>query len=86
MKRSVFEDEPATTGRTSEVYVMGTDAPDTWIDITETLDKKIEALLRHTSQIRSPETLERVRTRAKETAQGHEMQYAECFKKFILAS
>jgi LmbE family N-acetylglucosaminyl deacetylase len=69
-----------------EVYVVGTDAPDTWIDITETLDKKIEALLRHTSQIRSPETLERVRTRAKETAQGQEMQYAECFKKFILAS
>ena len=67
-----------------EVYVMGSDAPDTWIDITETLDRKIEALLQHASQIRSPETFERVRMRARETANGHDMEYAECFKKFIL--
>jgi LmbE family N-acetylglucosaminyl deacetylase len=68
-----------------EVYVMGSDAPDTWIDITETLDRKIEALHQHASQIRSPETFERVRTRARETAKGHDMEYAECFKKFTLA-
>ena len=67
-----------------EVYVMGTDTPDTWVDITETFDKKIEALHQHTSQIRSPETFDRVRNRARETAQDHDMQYAECFKKFIL--
>ena len=67
-----------------EVYIMGTDAPDTWIDISQTLDTKIEALLQHASQIRSPESLERVRTRARETAQGHDMEYAECFKKFTL--
>ena len=67
-----------------EVYVMGTDTPDTWVDITEALDKKIEALHQHTSQIRSPETFDRVRNRARETAQDHDMQYAECFKKFIL--
>ncbi len=67
-----------------EVYITGTDAPDTWIDISQTLEKKIEALLQHTSQIRSPESLERVRNRARETAQGHDMEYAECFKKFVL--
>ncbi|HLH63409.1 MAG TPA: PIG-L deacetylase family protein [Ktedonobacteraceae bacterium] len=67
-----------------EVYVTGTDAPDTWIDIAPTLEKKIEALLQHSSQIRSPESLERVRNRARETAQGHDMEYAECFKKFVL--
>jgi len=67
-----------------EVYVTGTDTPDTWVDITQTLDKKMEALLQHTSQIRSPEMLDRVRTRARETAQGHDMQYAECFKRFTL--
>jgi LmbE family N-acetylglucosaminyl deacetylase len=68
-----------------EVYVTGTDTPDTWVDITETLDKKIEALLQHTSQIRLPEVLDRIRTRATETAQGHDMQYAESFKKFTLS-
>jgi LmbE family N-acetylglucosaminyl deacetylase len=67
-----------------EVYVTGTDTPDTWIDITQTLDRKIEALLQHSSQIRSPEMLDWVRTRASETAQGHDMQYAESFKKFTL--
>jgi LmbE family N-acetylglucosaminyl deacetylase len=67
-----------------EVYVMGTDTPDTWIDIEQTLDRKIEALLKHSSQIRLPDSLERVRDRARETAQGQGMQYAECFKKFIL--
>ena len=67
-----------------EVYVTGTDTPDTWIDITQTLDRKIEALLQHSSQIRSPEMLDRVRTRAMEAAQGHDMQYAESFKKFTL--
>jgi LmbE family N-acetylglucosaminyl deacetylase len=74
--------EPYAVG---EVYVMGSDAPDTWIDITETLDRKIEALHQHASQIHSPETFERVRTRARETAKGHDMEYAECFKKFTLA-
>ncbi len=67
-----------------EVYVMGTDSPDTWVDIEQTLAKKIEALVQHSSQIRSQETFDRVRNRARETAQGHDMQYAECFKKFTL--
>jgi LmbE family N-acetylglucosaminyl deacetylase len=67
-----------------EVYVMGSDAPDTWIDIEQTLDKKIEALLKHGSQFRSPESLERVRSRAMETAKGQDMRFAECFKRFIL--
>ena len=67
-----------------EVYVSGADTPDTWVDIAQTLNKKIEALLQHSSQIRSPEMLDWVRTRAMETAQGHDMEYAECFKKFIL--
>jgi len=33
------------------VYVDGTDKPDTWIDITETIDLKIESLKRHPSQM-----------------------------------
>jgi LmbE family N-acetylglucosaminyl deacetylase len=68
-----------------EVYVTGTDSPDTWVDITQTIDKKIEALRQHTSQIQSPEMPDWVRTRAKESAQGHDMEYAESFKKFTLS-
>ncbi len=83
MKRNMFAEglEPYAV---REVYIMGTDAPDTWIDISQTLDTKIEALLQHASQVRSPDSLERVRIRARETAQDHDMEYAECFKKFTL--
>jgi LmbE family N-acetylglucosaminyl deacetylase len=65
-----------------EVYVMGSESPDTWVDIEQALDKKIEALVQHSSQIRSPETFDQVHNRARETAQDHDLQYAECFRKF----
>lgn len=60
---------------------------DTFIDITDTMDRKIEALWEHESQFNDPEGLaERLRERAAETAkrgreQGAEVdQYAEAFK------
>ncbi len=34
-----------------EVYVSGTDAPDCWVDVTGTIQRKVEALLRFPSQI-----------------------------------
>ena len=69
-----------------DVYVMGTDTPDKWFDISATLDRKIESLRRHVSQIGDMDGMaERVRTRAADVAQGHDLQYAECFKYFRLS-
>ena len=69
-----------------DVYVMGTDTPDTWIDISATLDRKIEALRRHVSQIGDMDGMEeRVRQRAADVAKGHDLQLAECFKRFQLS-
>lgn len=34
-----------------EVWIQWTDDPDTWIDISETIDLKIQALLQHKSQV-----------------------------------
>lgn len=69
-----------------EVYVMGAETPDCWIDIGATLDKKIAALREHPSQIGDMDGMaERVRTRAADVAAGREMQYAECFKLFLLS-
>lgn len=68
-----------------EVYIMGAESPDTWVDITETVDKKISSLEKHASQVRGGEEFaKRIRERAAHTAEGHEMQYAECFKVFHL--
>jgi LmbE family N-acetylglucosaminyl deacetylase len=60
---------------------------DTYIDITDTIDDKIDALWKHESQFEDPARLgERLRERAAETArqgraQGADVgEYAECFK------
>jgi LmbE family N-acetylglucosaminyl deacetylase len=67
-----------------EVYVTGTESPDCWIDITDTIDKKIAALYKHASQVSDPEAQKWVRERAAQVAEGKDMQYAECFKVFYL--
>ena len=67
-----------------EVYVTGTETPDCWIDITDSIDKKIEALYKHASQVSDPDAQKWVRERAAKVAEGHDMQYAECFKVFHL--
>jgi LmbE family N-acetylglucosaminyl deacetylase len=49
------------------VYLFWSDRSDTWVDISGTLERKIEALRAHTSQIHDPEGLaERIRTWASE--------------------
>ena len=69
-----------------EVYVTGAEHPDCWVNVEATIDRKIEALRRHVSQIADMDGMaERVRARAGEVAQDHEMRYAECFKVFYLS-
>ncbi len=69
-----------------EVYVTGTEHPDCWVNIEATIGRKIEALHRHVSQISDMAAMEeRMRARAAEVAQGHDMPYAECFKVFYLS-
>lgn len=67
-----------------EVYVTGTETPDCWVDITDTIDKKVAALYRHASQVSDPELPKWIRERAEKVAEGQDMQYAECFKVFYL--
>jgi LmbE family N-acetylglucosaminyl deacetylase len=63
--------------------------PDTYVDITETMDVKLESLRRHQSQ-GTEESEPWVRLRAKETAAeaataGQTMEYAESFRAFSFA-
>jgi LmbE family N-acetylglucosaminyl deacetylase len=48
--------EPHSVAR---LYLFWTDAPTAWVDVTDTLQTKLEALREHVSQIREPEDLER---------------------------
>jgi LmbE family N-acetylglucosaminyl deacetylase len=66
----------------AEVWLTGSLAPDTWVDVSSTLGRKIEALTAHQTQIQDPEAMaERVRKRAATVAEGLEYPYAECFKR-----
>jgi LmbE family N-acetylglucosaminyl deacetylase len=82
----LFFPEQLTDGldiaRVFEVFLFGTAEPDTWIDITDTIDLKLHAAKAHASQIRDPHGVrdERQRARAHEVGEPHGYQYAEAFK------
>jgi LmbE family N-acetylglucosaminyl deacetylase len=63
-----------------EVWVVGTGAPDYFVDIGDTLQTKIEALRAHVSQV--PENVhEFVPERARRLGESHGIPYAEGFKR-----
>ena len=66
------------------LYVHGTEKPDTWIDISETMEFKIESLQQHASQIPVDEVGKWMRDWAKEDAKDKEFEYAESYRVMIL--
>ena len=68
------------------VYLSGTLAPDAWIDISDTVDAKAEALLCHQSQL--GETGEWLRTavreRAEQAGRAAGVAYAEGFRRLLV--
>jgi LmbE family N-acetylglucosaminyl deacetylase len=71
--------------KVSEIYLTGSLAPDTWVDIEATLDDKLNALAAHRTQLADPAaTAERVRARAAILAAGQGFRYAEAFKRIEL--
>jgi len=64
-----------------EVWIQWTPSPDTWVDISETIDVKAEALRCHKSQV-GDETVAMVRSWALEAGRG--LAPAEAFKVMLL--
>jgi LmbE family N-acetylglucosaminyl deacetylase len=72
--------------RVKEVLVAGTADPDTWIDISDTIDLKIEALRQHASQFpHGWDPGEMIREWAAEGGAEVSVPYAEAFKRIVLA-
>jgi LmbE family N-acetylglucosaminyl deacetylase len=67
-----------------QVYIWGSSESNVWVDITETLAQKIEALRQHKSQMGDWDPAEMITRWAKERAEGQEMEYAESFRRMIL--
>jgi LmbE family N-acetylglucosaminyl deacetylase len=60
---------------------LSAEEPDTYVDISKTIDIKLEALTRHESQHRE-ESETWVRERARELGEQAGVEYAEAFKAF----
>ncbi len=67
-----------------KLYVHGTEKPDTWIDISGTIETKIEALKKHVSQIDTHEVDKWMRDWAKEDGKEKGLEYAESYRVMIL--
>ena len=71
--------------RVAQVLISSTTEPDTWIDITSTIDLKIEALRQHASQFPNgwdPKDL--LREWGSENGKEIGVRYAEAFRRIIL--
>ena len=68
-----------------ELYLTGSNEPDIWVDITQTIDRKVAALREHKSQVGDWDGLEdTIKQRAAEMGKTQALQFAEGFKYFKL--
>lgn len=69
--------------RVREVYLWGSPEPDTFLDVTDTFDMKLDALSRHRSQVGQGWELREVRARTRYAEVGKRIgvTYAEAFKR-----
>jgi LmbE family N-acetylglucosaminyl deacetylase len=82
---SELREEGLEPHRVKEMLVSSTPEPDTWIDITDTVDLKIEALKQHASQFPNGwDPSEMVRGWAAESGKKVGVAFAETFRRFIL--
>lgn len=65
-----------------DVYLFGTGEPDYWVDITDSIDTKIDALQAHESQVGGFPVDELIRRWSRETAEGRPEEYAEALRYF----
>jgi len=66
--------------------LFATDLPDYWVNIEKTLERKIQALGQHKSQVAQwPNWAEWMRKRAETVGASQGIKYAEAFKRLILS-
>jgi LmbE family N-acetylglucosaminyl deacetylase len=71
--------------RVKEVYLFGTDNPNFWVDISERIELKLQAVRCHESQgLTSQEVQTRIRNRASEVGGAKGYTFGEAFKKIAM--
>ncbi|MCA1899273.1 MAG: PIG-L family deacetylase [Chloroflexi bacterium] len=66
------------------LYLHGVEKPDTWVDIRETFETKLEALKKHVSQLDTHNVDEWMREWAKEEGKEKGLEFAEAYKVMVL--
>jgi len=69
--------------KVKRIYVHGAENTDTVVDITDTIDAKIEALRKHASQLGDWDPEKMIRDWAKGEAKKKKLKYGEAFKVMI---
>ena len=68
-----------------EICLFGTEYPDFWVDISESIEIKLQAVRCHVSQgLAAEEVQKRIRTRALEVGKEKGYLYGEAFKKIVI--
>ena len=71
--------------RVRRLYLFWTERANAWVDVSGTLDRKIDALRAHASQIKEPEGLaERMRTWGAEEGARIGVAVAESFRLVVI--
>ncbi len=68
------------------IYLSGTLVPDVWVDVSDTIEAKVRAVLCHASQVGTPGSWaeEAVRRRAAEAGERAGVRFAEAFRRLRL--
>jgi LmbE family N-acetylglucosaminyl deacetylase len=69
--------------RVRQMYVGGSDKPNVWIDLSDTIEIKIEALRQHKSQMGEWDPSEMIRRWAAETGKEKGLAWAESFRRIM---
>lgn len=80
---NLFEElaeEGLTAHKVYKVYINTWEGGDTWVNISDTIHLKVEALRQHKSQMGEWDPEEQVKQWASETGKGREMDYAESYR------
>jgi LmbE family N-acetylglucosaminyl deacetylase len=68
----------------NRVYLWGSEKKDVWVDTTETIELKIEALRKHASQLGDWDPSEEMRKWGSESGKDQGMAYAEAYRLMII--
>ena len=77
-------DEGLELHEVKRLYIHGVEKSDTWVDISETIDIKVNALKKHASQLGDWDPEKMIREWAAEEGKEKGIPFAEAYKVMIL--